>query len=81
MKFNGPKSPILDSFVPNHSLKRPKQNLFVDQNEWWVEIIEGEKLVENMRCGTGMVTKIVKKQKHLKIFKGVKQKKTYPLKA
>ena len=46
---------------------------FCYQNNYWVEIIEGEPRVENFRWGAAMVTKIVKNTK--KNYKVVKQQK------
>ena len=51
------------ALVPNHILKRPKRNFFVDQNDCLVKIIKGEKRDENLRCGAAMVTKIVREKK------------------
>ena len=56
----------------------PKAQFFVvDQNDCWVEMIKGEKRVENFRYGAAMVTKIVKK--HQTNILGCTTKK-YPLK-
>ena len=55
-----PKIANLGCFGPKPYLKTPNARKFLDQNDRWVEIIKGEKRVENLRCGAAMVTKIVK---------------------
>ena len=59
-----PNLPILANFVPNHTLNYLK--FVLDQNDCWVEIIEGETLVDNLRYGAAMVTKIVKNTLNIK---------------
>ena len=56
----GPKIANLGCFGPKPYLKTPNARKFLDKNDCWVEIIKGEKRVENLRCGAAMVTKIVK---------------------
>ena len=68
-----PKIANLGCFRSKSYLKAPKAQFFFDQNDCWVEIIEGETRVENLRCGAAMVTKIVKNT--LKKYKIVKQQK------
>ena len=68
-----PKTTNIGFFGPKSYLKMPKAQLFFNQNDCWVEIIEWEKWVENLSCRAAMVTKIVKKTQ--KIYKGLKQKK------
>ena len=56
----GPKIANLGCFGPKPYLKTPNARKFLDQNDCWVEIIKGEKGVENLSWGLAMVTKIVK---------------------
>jgi hypothetical protein len=45
-----------------------QSTIFFYQNDCWVEIIEGETRVENLRCGAAVVTKIVKNtQKYIRL--------------
>ena len=69
------KSPILADFVPNHTLNYLK--FVLDQNDYRVAIIEGETLVDNLRYGAAMVTKIVKNTLNIK---GCRKKQICPLK-
>jgi hypothetical protein len=50
---------------PKPYLKTPKAQFVFDQNDRWVEIIEGETRFENLRCGAAVVTKIVKTPKNI----------------
>ena len=55
-----PKIANLGCIGPKTYLKTPNARKFLDQKDCWVEIIKRKKRVENFRCGSAMVTKIVK---------------------
>ena len=59
-KIAVPKNANPGCIGPKPNLKTPNARNFLDQNDCWVEINKGEKRVENLRCGSAMVTKIVK---------------------
>ena len=50
----------LGCFRPKPYPNTPKAHFKKNQNDWLVEIIEGETRVENLRCRVAMETKIVK---------------------
>ena len=61
----GPKIVNIGCFGPKPYLKTSNPRSFLDQNYRWVEIIKGDKGVENFTWGSAMVTKIVR-EKNLK---------------